>query len=142
MSYVQFSPDGKQFILGSGTYVERVYELYKFEGLNPQKTFYGTSLTWVGPNRFAFTFIDASKKARHEGADFSGWLSVVVYDSAVDLLTTVAEATKTEDFMLDGLDDETGELSITKFFVKDEKDWADEEKRETEDISRPIPAAG
>ena len=141
-SYVQFSPDGKQFILSSGTYVDREYLLYEFDGLKLQRAFGGISGVWIGPFRFAYTLIDESKNARHKDADFPGWLTVVVYDSAVDLLTTVLEATETEDFMMDRLNDETDELVVTKFSVKDKKDWGDEEKINVESIRVPIPAAG
>jgi hypothetical protein len=143
-SYVQFSPDGKRFILDSGEFVTRQLLLYEFDGLELKKEFYGMpSPEWLDDSyRFAFTLIDTSKISRYENADIFGWMSVAVYDSAVDLLTTVAEATATEDFMLSGVDRESGELNVTKLSVSNEKDWADESKHATEDIKVPLPAAG
>ena len=136
-SYVQFSPDGEQFILNSGTYVNREYLLYEFDGLKLKKSFHGIGLAWLDPVRFVFTLIDTSKDERYEGAAnsgtlFEGWLSVVVYDSAADSLTTVVEATKTEDFMMNEFDGNTGELVITKISVTDEKDWAEENLKHEE----------
>ncbi|MCL2010637.1 MAG: hypothetical protein FWG71_08880 [Synergistaceae bacterium] len=137
-TFVQFSPDGEQFILSSGTYVDREYLLYDLGSPRLKKTFYGIGLAWLDSNRFAFTLIDTPKGARYEGADFSGWLPVVVYNSAADSLTTVVEATKTEDFLMERIDGGTRELVITKFSVADEKDWA-EENRKIEEIRVPAP---
>ena len=140
-TWVEFSPDGEQFILSSGTYVDREYLLYDFDGFKFKKTFYGIGLEWLDPVRFVFTLIDVQKGARYGGADFPGWLSVVVCDSGVDSLTTVVEATKTEDFMMKEVDGNTGEIIITKFSVNDEKDWKDEDagKIKTEEIRVPVP---
>jgi hypothetical protein len=138
-SYVQFSPDGKRFVLDSGTYVDREFNLYEFDGFTLRKTFYGMSpLAWLDPFRFAFTFIDAEKGPRHQDADISGWLSVVVCDSSADKLQTVAEATITEDFWLESVDSDTGELVITKNYVKNKRDWADYEKRSSEEMRVPV----
>ena len=142
MCYVILSPDGKQFILSDGTYVDREYLLYTFDGFELKKSFVGIGGGWIDSYRFAYSIIDGSKSARHEYADFSGPLSVVVYDSAVDLLTIAAEATATEDFMMNSVDAENGELVIMKLSVEDEGDWGDEEKLEIENIRVPIPAAG
>jgi WD40 repeat protein len=135
--YVFFSPDGKQFILRAP--VDQ-YLLYEFDGLKLKKSFGGTTLEWIDPFRFAYSIIDESKNAREE-AGFDGWLTVVVYDSAADLLTTVIEATATEDFLVDSFDAETGELVIWKKSVEDEKDWGDFFKQKLERIRVPVPAA-
>ncbi|MCL2010734.1 MAG: hypothetical protein FWG71_09370 [Synergistaceae bacterium] len=142
MSYVQFCPDGQQFVLSSGTYADREYLLYEFDGFELKKSFGGIGGAWIDPFRFAYSIIDASKGPRHENADFPGRLSVVVYDSAVDLFTIAAEATATEDFMMNSVDAENGELVIMKLTVKDEGDWGDEGKLEIENIRVPLPAAG
>jgi len=140
-TWVEFSPDGEQFILDSGTYVDREYLLYDFDSFKLKKTFYGIALAWLDPVRFVFTLIDTPKGERYEGADFPGWLSVVVYNSGTDSLTATVEATKTEDFMMERVDGRTGELVITKFSVNDEKDWKDEDtgKIKTEEIRVPVP---
>lgn len=143
MSYVRFSPDGRRFVLDRGTYVVRDYILYTFDGLAPEKTFLGMGeLKWIDSDRFAFAIIDEEKGPRAENADIRGWLSVVVYDAAADLLTTAAEATETEDYTLYEVDAENEELTVTKYSVKDEKDWVDEDKRIIDEITIPIPAAG
>jgi hypothetical protein len=142
ISYIIFSPDGKQFLLSNGDEVDCEYQLHEFSSFKLKKTLRGMSAIWIDHMRYALTVMDESKKGRYEGADIPGWLSVVVYDSAVDLITTVTEATKKEDFMMSDFDSETGELIITKFSVKDEKDWADEEKREIDEIRVPVPPAG
>jgi len=143
MSYVNFSPDGAQFTLDTGTYVDRDYKLYSFDSLELKKSFYGVStLEWLDPVRMTFTIIDKDKKERAKDYDIPGWLSVVVYDTAAEALETVAAATETEDFMLESVDQEAGDLVITKISVKSQKDWADEKKRKNEQIRVPIPAAG
>jgi hypothetical protein len=141
MSCVRFSPDGKQFVLDSGTYVDRDYKLYAFDGFELKKTFYGVSqLVWLDPVRFAFTGFDTERGPRYKDADLSGWMSIVMYDTAAETLETIIAATATEDYMLESAD--AGELVIWKYSVKDSKDWADEDKRETGQIKIPIPAAG
>ena len=139
-TWVQFSPDGEQFILDSGTYVDREYLLYEFDSLKLKKTLYGIALSWLDPVRFVFTPIDVLKGARYADADFPGWLSVVIYDSEAGSFTTLAEATKTEDFMMEEVNN-TGEIIITKFSVNDEKDWEDEDagKIKIEEIRVPVP---
>ncbi|MCL1940448.1 MAG: hypothetical protein FWG09_00790, partial [Synergistaceae bacterium] len=140
MSYIIFSPDGKQFVLDSGTYVDRDYKLYAFDGLKLKKEFYGLSeLEWLDPARFVFTLIDGKHGARSSNADIPGWTSVVVYDSASGSIKTLAAATKTEDYMLDAVNISAKELSITKYSVKNEKDWSNEDKIEEQEISLPIP---
>jgi len=138
MCFVRFSPDGKQLVLGSG---DRENLLYEFDGFELKKSFGGIGGAWIDPFRFAYTIIDESRGARHENADFPGRLSVAVYDSAVDLLTIAAEATATEDFMMNFVDAESGELVIMKFSVKDEGEWGDREKVKIDVIRVPIPAA-
>jgi hypothetical protein len=142
MSYVNFCPDGSQFALSGADHSDYAYELHEFEGLKLKKTFSGLNFVWIDNMRFAFTLIDESKGARHENADIPGWLTVAVFDSAVDLLTTVTEATKTESFMVNEYVEETGELVVMKISVKDEKDWADEDRQEIEEIRVPVPPAG
>ena len=140
--YVWFSPDGKQFALDSGTYVDRDYELYAFDGLALKKSFRGIALAWLGPLRFAYSAIDTAKGRRHEDADIPGWMSVVVCDTSDDSSVTALEATNTEDFMMDAVDLDTDELIVTKFSVENEGDWGDDEKTSVENIRIPIPAAG
>jgi hypothetical protein len=144
-SYVWFSSDGKQFILSGGTFYYPEYLLYGFHGFDGfelKKSFGGTRGAWIDNFRIACSTIDRSKNARYEEAYYHGWLSVVVYDSAVDLFTTVIDATATEDFMMLSVDHETDELVVAKFSVKDEKDWGDREKREYDEICLPVPPAG
>ena len=140
--YVRFSPDGKQFALDSGTYVDRDYELYAFDGLALKKSFRGIGLTWLGPQRFAYSAIDTAKGRRHKDSDIAGWMSVVVCDTSSDSSVTVLEATKTEDFMMEGIDRDANELAVTKFSVKDERDWGNDEKTSVENIRISVPVAG
>ncbi len=141
--FANFSPDGKKFILDCGTYVDRSFELYEFNGLVKKKDYYGCSqLSWLDPHRFVFTLIDETHKARTTESEIPGWLSVVVYDSAVDLLTPVAEATPTDDFLFEAVDVEANTLVINKYHVDDEKLWSQEDKIDSESIEKPIPAAG
>jgi hypothetical protein len=141
MSSVRFSPDGKQFVLDSGTYANHDYKLYTFDGFELKKTFYGMpQLIWLDPVRFAFTVFDTERGPRYKNADLSGWMSIVMYDTAAETLETIIEATATEDYMLESADE--GELVIWKYSVKDADDWADVDKREMEEIKISIPAAG
>jgi hypothetical protein len=143
MSYVHFSPDAKHLVLDSGTYVDRDFKLYDFDGLKLKHDFYGASpLVWLDNGRFVFTGLDTKRGSRSEGADMPGWMSVVVYDLAAGDLVTVVEATATEDYMLDGADLDAGELVIWKYSVKNPEDWSDDEKKKTESVRAPIPSAG
>jgi hypothetical protein len=136
ISDVYFSPDGGQFVLDSGTYVERDYELYAFDGLKLKKKFFAMGEPiWLDSTRFAFTLIDKTQK--RPGSDISGGLSVVVFDSATGSLQTVAQATKTVDFYLVAVEGE--EFLMAQSIVEDEKDWADEGKKAEVKNRYPIP---
>jgi len=142
--YVYFSPNGKQFVISTLAYCGP-YKLYEFDSIKLKKEleFVGALAYWIDPLRFALMTVDRSKGARHGDAErLDGALSVAVYDTAVDLLITVAEATDTEDFKLEGVDRETGELIITKYSVKNKRDWKDEEKIEKREIRVEAPPAG
>jgi hypothetical protein len=141
VGYVRFSPDGKQFVFDSSTQSDRDYKLYAFDGLELKKTFYGASpVIWLDDERFAFTELDTARGLRDENAYLSGWMSIVLYDTAAETFETIMEATATENYILDSVDDD--ELVIWKYSVPDAKDWADEDKRETQQITIPIPSAG
>ena len=142
LSYVHFSPNGKQFILASGTYVDLEYKLYTFGTLELKKTFYGMSqLVWLDSRRFVFSAIDTARGPRHKNADIAGWRSVVLYDTASGTLKTLINATKVADFDLQSIDTGKGKLSITKYSVKSENDWANEKKVSSEEIFFPIPTS-
>ena len=71
-----------------------------------------------------------------------GWLSVALYDSALEELTVLREATETQDFILSGVEHEEGVLKVQERSVKDKKDWDDEEKVEGKVTTIPIPVVG
>ena len=140
MNDVIFSPGGKYVVLDRGTYVDRHYRIFHFETGEPMEEFYGMGLTWLDPDRAAFTFIDESEGNRSENSDITGWFSVVVYDMECDKFKTVKYATSTEDYQLIDLDHDARELVIQKFSVKNARDWGDEGKRRIEVMRVSIPA--
>ena len=138
-SFVHFSPDGKQFVLDSGTYVIREYGLYQFDGLKCKKIFSGGGqLGWINPTCFAFTSIDAEKRERVKGSGV-GWLSVVMYNTASDKLTTVIPATDTADYELEEVYSDKNLFLITESTVEKKSDWDDFEKVKTKQIKKDIP---
>jgi len=128
-NHVIFSPGGEYMVLDRGTYADRFYRIFNFETEEPVEEFYGMGLTWLDPERFAFTYIDEDKGNRSENADITGWFSVAVYDAENDEFETLIDATANEDYHLIDVDFDAGELIIQKFSVKNAR----------EEIRVPIP---
>ncbi|MDR1580175.1 MAG: hypothetical protein LBS35_07440 [Synergistaceae bacterium] len=144
-SEVKFSPDGKLFVLDSGTGVIRDFSLYAFDGLQLISTLTGISpVDWLDNERFAFTGLDDSHGPRGTDSENDDWKSVVMYerDMADPVTVKAVTATATEDYVLGSVDRAAGELEIWKTSVKNAKDWADPDKREQTTIRVPIPAVG
>jgi WD40 repeat protein len=144
-SEVKFSPDGKLFVLDSGTGVVRDFALYAFDGLQLISTLSGISpVDWLDNERFAFTGLDDSHGPRGTAAEVEDWMSVVIYerDMAGPVTVKAATATATEDYVLGSVDRAAGELEIWKTSVKNAKDWPVSDKREQTTIRVPIPAVG
>ncbi len=138
-----FSPDGKQMVMDTGTWVVRDLFLYDFKATEAKATLTGMyDPIWLDPHRFAFTMVESDKEPRPVESDFDGWTSIVVYDTAVAQIVPVIEATETQNYLLTGADLDKGELKVTETSVKQKADWADLDKQEDKEISVPLPAAG
>ena len=127
-----------------GADVSQEVTLYDFVGFKKKATFRAIgSATWIDHARFVFTKEDRSKGPRGASAPHQeGWVSVVVYDTAIEEEVPVMEATATKDYLLDGIDYEEGTMTIIERSVKDVKDWNDEQKVQDNVITAPFPAAG
>ncbi len=144
-SDLEFSPSGEKFLLRSdGPYAFQELSLYTFDGFVKKKSFLVVGpWTWIDSHRFVFTQDDTSKGSRGKAVEqLEGWLSVALYDSALEELSVIREATETQDFILIGVEHEEGVLEVQERSVKDKKDWDDEEKVEGKMTKIPIPAAG
>lgn len=143
-SDLEFSPDGEEFLLSWGTDAVQELSLYVFDGFVKKKSFTALGYyAWLEPHRFVFTQDDTSKGSRGKAVERQeGWLSVALYDAAVEELYVLEEATETQDFILTGIDHEKGVLEVLERSVKDKKDWDDAEKVEEKETTIPIPAAG
>jgi hypothetical protein len=141
---ISFSSDAAQMIVNFGADVSQEVTLYDFVGFKKKATFRAIgSATWIDHARFVFTKEDRSKGPRGASAPHQeGWVSVVVYDTAIEEEVPVMEATATKDYQLDGIDYEEGTMTIIERSVKDVKDWNDEQKVRDNVITAPFPAAG
>ncbi len=139
-----FAPNGDMFLVNFGADAVQDIILYAFDGLEKKAAFRGLgNNAWLDPVRFVFTRDDADKGSRGKGFDQQeGWLSVMVYDTVIKKLIPVREATETQDYLLTGVDHDTGKLEILERSVKDTKDWNAPDRIEEKELSIPIPAAG
>lgn len=144
LSGLLFSSDGEKFLLSWGADAVQELSLYAFEGFVKKVSF--TALgpcTWIDPHRFVFTRDDTSKGSRGKAVEQQGgWLSAALYDSVMEELFVLVEATETQDCILTGVDHEKCVLEVLERSVKDKKDWDDAEKVEEKETTIPIPAAG
>jgi len=141
---VLFSPDGERFLLSCGTSVSQEISLYTFEDLQKKNSFQAVGFVeWIDFARFVFSLDDIAKGRRGDAMDQQeGWLSVVVYDTLMEELFPVAEATETKDYMYITMDVEEDEILILERSVERVEDWDDENAIEDREFSVPIPAAG
>ncbi len=141
---VSLSPDGEMITISFGTDVSQELILYTMDGFEKKKSFQIIGETcWLDPYRLVFTMDDAAKGPRGDAMDQQeGWLSVMMYDVAMEELFSVMDATETEDYMLVGVNFEGEVIEVLKRSVKEAVDWKDEQKIEDVTISVPIPAAG
>jgi hypothetical protein len=141
---ITFSPTGKRMVVAcklnrfaSGLWV------YETESLKPEKSFWGFSdVYFADDDRFAFTLIDQNVK-RPEAVGMWG-TSAAIYDAAADEGYVILKgATKTEDFIVRGFANESGdEIDVGVTSVKSEKDWEDFNKQTNTEITVEVPAAG
>jgi hypothetical protein len=102
-------------------------------------------MAWTGDGiRFVFTRIDDTREETGELANAPYWLrlSAVLYDSAVDETVVLKEATDTQNFRFTSLSEEDDNILLSEEYVKSPKDWADEDKVKTLEITVSVPAAG
>ena len=69
------------------------------------------------------------------------WCTIKIHDCETGKTTVIREATATKNYALNGYNRETGALDITESFVKNAKDWEDEDKIDDKELSLPVPAA-
>ena len=138
-----FNNDCTQMVLDMGTWVVRDLILYDFKGTEAKSSFTGMGdPVWIDNHRFAFSMVDSEAEPRPAATDYTGWTSVVVYDSAVKETVQVMKATEVKDYTLNGVDWDKNELRITETSVASKADWADPEKQQDKEITVPFPAAG
>ncbi|MBP3729935.1 MAG: hypothetical protein J6I40_00520 [Mailhella sp.] len=145
LSQVVFSQSGEKLFAVCDTESDHELRYYEFEkaGLSKKVTFKTLGhAEWIDWHRFVFTINDMTNGVRSEADKISGWHSVVVYDSAVDLLEPVKEATEKEDYVFYGFDREQDEISILRRTVQNKSDWGELRKVKQTMISASPPAAG
>ena len=143
-SYVTFSQDGELLAIGNGTTVSQVLTIYEFNGFKKKASLRALGeFCWIDPCRLLFTVDDLTKGPRSELLErHESWLSVAIYDTVMEEMFLVKEATETQDYILIGVDHEGGTVEILENSVKSVEDWNDADKIEETPISVPIPAAG
>lgn len=143
---LEFSPSGEKVLMSCGTGPSQDMGLYLLDaaGRNIVKKASFTAWSnafWVDPHRFVFTAFDKDKGLRR-GSQERGWCSVALYDTGEEMLTVIREATATRNYIVNGCDHNGEMLDVWEHSVKDEKDWADEDKIEYKGHKVPVPAAG
>jgi hypothetical protein len=143
---ILWSPSGDRFALiyGSGMRADLFCDIYvnmkKWAEFAVQR---GCEGEWLGDGmRFVSTRIDDTREngSPSQGTGFGVKLSVVLYDSPIDEMTVVKEATDTQNFAFAGISGD--DIVISENYVKSPDDWADDEKVEMRKIKVPVPAAG
>ena len=143
---LEFSPSGEKLLMGCGRGIKQDLGFYLADAADRsfvKKASFTASgnAFWIDPHRFVFTIIDDGKGLRH-GSQDRGWCSVALYDTAEEELVVLKEAAATQNYVVVGCGPETSMLDVWEHSVKDEKDWADEDKIEYKEHKVPIPAAG
>ena len=144
-SQVAFSVSGEKLFTVCDTDDGHELRYYEFDkaGLSHKLTFqtHGHAI-WIDWHRFAFTRNDMTNGPRSETDKKSGWLSALVYDSAVEYIVPLKEATEKEDFIFYGYDREKFTLRILQRSVQDKSDWGKNGEVKETMLSEPVPAAG
>ena len=145
-SMLDFSPSGEKLLISHGIEAKQDLRYYVVDAAKKsfvkEKSF--TSMgpfAWIDAHRFIFLAVDEGKGLR-SGTEDTWWTSPSLYDSVEDHLTVIKEAEATKNYVIAASDFEEGTLVIIEYSVKDEKDWADEDKVEEKELTVPIPAAG
>jgi hypothetical protein len=142
-----WSPGGDRLILqrGSPMRPDIFFELYA-DGMEKQAEFSGIRnvIEWLGDGmRFAFMRIDDTREyGQFLNLAYGLKLSVVLYDSATGETVVLKEATDTQNFWFSGISEDGENVVISEEYVKSPKDWADEGKIKTREITVPVPPAG
>jgi hypothetical protein len=139
------SPDFSQVVIDSGTGPLRIFTLYDFKTKKVKKTFNGSDpLAWIDNTRFAFTFTDTEKDLRPTQEVDISWDSVAIYETTEGMEgpTIVKEATKTKNYTFMSADPDEQKLVINETSVKNESDWGNEDKTESNEITVDYPPAG
>ncbi|MBQ9527546.1 MAG: hypothetical protein IJR68_08040 [Fretibacterium sp.] len=150
---LEFSPSGEKVLISCGGEAKRQLGYYVIDAEKKtftQKTVFDSAgrFFWLDPHRFVFGSVDEEKGNRMKDWQYRGneawWCSVAMYDTLEESATVFGEAaaTETRNFVVTGIDEESGTMEIWEHFVKDAKDWEDEAKIEERDFRIPIPAAG
>ncbi len=140
-----FSPSGDKLLVSWGhEYIQHLslYLIDKEKGFVKKASFKVAGPPfWIDQQRFVFNAVDAEKGPRAEGKFDLWWSSVTLCDSMKDKLTVLRQATATADYAVTGCDRKSGALEIMESTVKDEKDWADEDKVDDKELRLPVPKA-
>jgi hypothetical protein len=149
---------GGRFVLvrGSGIRADMFFDVYALSGEGAENTepflkkkaeFSGVrgEIAWTSDGmRCAFTRIDDTREEAGELANAPYWLrlSAVLYDPAVDETTVLKESTDKQNFRFVSISGDDEKIVLSEEYVKTPKDWADEDKVKTREITVPVPAAG
>lgn len=150
---LEISPSGEKLLISRGGEAKRELGYYLVDAENKtftQKRLFDSAgrFFWIDPHRFVFGSVDESNGTRMKDWEYRGneawWCSVAMYDTVEETASVFekAAATETRNFVVTGIDEESGTMEIWEHFVKDAKDWADESKVENRDFRIEIPAAG
>ena len=143
---IEFSPSGEKLTVGCGSEAKQNLGVYVIaeagKELSKKASFQSAGhVWWVDPHRFVFNVIDESKGARNMAKD-EWWNSVALYDSVEGELIIIKKATETQDYFCNGFNEDKGTLDAIERSVKNKKDWDNEKKIKTTDLTLSIPAAG
>ncbi|MDR0882923.1 MAG: hypothetical protein LBP55_10390 [Candidatus Adiutrix sp.] len=143
---IVWSPAGDRLVLvrGSGVRPDMFFDVYG-EGMEKQAEFSGMrgEIQWIDSGRIGFTRIDDVRDSG-DGVYSPSLLrlSAVLYDSAINEATVLKESTDTQNYRFNGISKDGESIVISEYYVKNPKDWADEEKVKDRKITVPMPAAG
>lgn len=153
---VHFSPNGEMFIVeGSGE--EEMndigLELFSFAD---KKSLFKTGKAalepqWIDAGRFVYSRFEPGTSRGRPDDYPDEWMSASMFDAISGEETVLKKATKTSDFSVGVMDEDTGDMfflsddeskiRLTETYVKSPKDWEDPDKAKTRELTVPVPAA-
>lgn len=126
---IYINSTAKQMLIDFGPSPEQTVTLYNFETLRPERTFPAMEkISWVDADHFAMTYLETKQKPRVANEQRKDWLSVVIFDARTGQMKYLRKATETSNFLLDAVDTQKKTFTIGERWVKNKRDWANDEK--------------